>query len=149
MATPAAVEWAIDKGYVLHLLLHIARCEMKISRAFIADDNPWGLSETDIANWKAYRKAWVDIATGPKKHINFTGTGEDIVGVDRPDNPEGWLIIMRQIGEIPPLACRVSDLDIYDPTLPPDPTAYRKKESVDYDGTWQVGNQFMRESKDD
>lgn len=151
MAEPALVEWKIDKGYVLHMLLHIARSEMKNSRAFIADDNPWGCTEEERTAWTTYRKAWLAIANGPKKYINFTGTGEDIIGVTRPPMPTGWVCIMRQIGDVPPLTCRISDFDIFDPTLPADPTGFREKRTQPNtapDGTaHNISNEFMRESE--
>ena len=137
-----------DVGYILHMLLHIARSEMKITRSFIAEDNPWELDADTIAGFKTYRKAWLDIANGDKTYINFTGTGEDIIGVDRPDPPDGWVMPMKQLGDCPPICCHVDHFDIFDPTLPANPRAKRKRSSVDPDGNWTSGNKFMLEAGD-
>ena len=121
---------------------------LRITRSFIAEDNPWELDADTIAGFKTYRKAWLDIANGDKTYINFTGTGEDIIGVDRPDPPDGWVMPMKQLGDCPPICCHVDHFDIFDPTLPANPRAKRKRSSVDPDGNWTSGNKFMLEDGD-
>ncbi len=84
------------------------------------------------------------IATGEKKYISWTGSGANLIGVQEPNPPPGWLSIMKQVGNVPAVRCRVTDLDIVDPTLPANPSAQSLKISVE-SPDWQMGSDFVVE----
>ena len=82
-----------------------------------APDNPAELTAQEKTDWAAYRKAWSDLSK-----INFTAkhNGFDERSTnDAPVNiplPSGWVQTSRAWGDLPPVFCRTSELDIYDPT---------------------------------
>ena len=148
MAAPPIRDWSEESNKNRYsLLITIARNELMVTRGFVADDNPWGCTAREIANWKKYRKAWADIAQGDKSKINFTGNGDWLIAVQQPNPPPGWISILKQVGMVTPILCRVTDLDITDPTLPADPTAQAPKTSADPDNTWYHTTQYMVEGE--
>ena len=144
MADPAKIEWKFDPSFRNRLLFTIAQNELFVTRSFVAEDNPWSCTAKEVANWKKYRAAWMAIATGDKKHISWTGSSANLIGVQEPNPPPGWISIMKQVGEVPAVRCRVTDLDIVDPTLPADPSSQSPKISVEGED-WQVSSDFVVE----
>ncbi len=129
------------------LLITIARNELHNTRSFISEDNPWGCTEKEVSNWKKYRKAWMDIVLGDKTQISFSGTSDWLIGVQQPNPPPGWCSILKQIGEVPHVTCRVVDLDIHDPLMPADPMAQTPKEGVDPISEFTAGNKWVVEGE--
>ena len=80
-------------------------------------DNPMSLTAAEIAAWKTYRKAWSDLSK-----INFTNVHNGLDERSTNDAPDliplpvGWVKTSRAHGILPDVFCRITDLDIYDPT---------------------------------
>jgi len=86
--------------------------ELEISALTQAPDNPLELTAAEIAEWKAYRKAWYDIATGDISAMHINLTAETMVtGIDYPSLPTGWAFVTRNQSDLPPVLCRQSVLD--------------------------------------
>ena len=81
----------------------------------VAPDNPRGLSADEIADFKTYRAAWASLMATVPDDAQIDVSAEMLIrGITIPDFPEGWLIMTRSVGDLPPIWCRVSELDSYD-----------------------------------
>jgi len=48
-----------------------------------------------------------------KVTIDF-GAENMVVGMEIPEMPEGWNVLTRSVGDLPPILIKYSDLDTYD-----------------------------------
>ena len=105
-----------DAKYKL-MLRGIAELQMT---SFTQDaDNPRKCTADEIAEWKVYRAAWHELMTNPPDTIEFDRTSVMLMkGFTIPDMPEGWVVMTRAVGDLPPLLCRVSELDSWDSSRP-------------------------------
>ena len=92
--------------------------ELELTQFTVAEDNPRKLSAAEITAWKAYRAEWAALMETPPEGAKTSITGEMyLTGITIPVIPEGWTIMTRATGDLPPLLCRFSDLDAWDPSI--------------------------------
>ena len=100
-----------------HMILGEIAQHLKLTAWSQSPDNPMDLTAAEIADWKIHRKKWSDLAK-----VNFTNVHNGLDERARNDAdikiplPAGWARTSRAIGELPDVFCRITDLDIYDPT---------------------------------
>jgi len=112
---PGAFNTFSDMRYKL-MLRYIA--ELELTQSTQAPDNPRGLTAAEITAFKAYRKAWHDIAHGDLAGVRTNEFAEMMLqGIEFPEFPEGWRVTTRSVGDLPPILCKTDHLDVYDATL--------------------------------
>jgi len=104
---------------IRYKLIVRAKGELSITDKCVWSDNPYNLTASELSAFKAYRKAWVDIAFGDISKIVIDLRSEMLLnGFDHPVFPEGWCIINRSDMNLPGLLVRMSDLDHIDSNNP-------------------------------
>lgn len=104
---------------VRYKLILRAKGELSITDSFIASDNPFNLTAAELTAFKAYRKAWMDIAFGNVDEVYTDLHSENMLaGFTHPDIPDGWCLISRSVGDLPAVCVRISELDSIDATNP-------------------------------
>ena len=104
---------------IRYKLIIRAKGELSITDNVVAEDNPLNCTAAELAAFKAYRKAWVDIAFGDISNIIIDLRSEMLMnGFDHPVFPEGWCILNRKEQDLPGILVRMSTLDCIDPTNP-------------------------------
>jgi len=95
-----------------------ARAEWELTQFTQMPDNPAGLTASEISAFAAYRKAWKDILDGDMSKYKIDITAEMLIsGLEIPDFPDGWQIMLRVAGDLPPILVRTDWCDNYDSTL--------------------------------
>ena len=65
--------------------------ELELTDSLVAPDNPYDLEASVIAEFEAYRKAWVEIAFGSLEGIHIDYNSEMLLaGITMPVLPDGW-----------------------------------------------------------
>ena len=104
-----------DIRYKLHLRFV---SELELTNSMVAPDNPRRLTEAEVAAFTAYRAARYDIAHGSIDNMRTNEFAEMLLqGLEYPEFPEGWRVVTRSVGDLPPIICKIDHLDVYDATL--------------------------------
>jgi len=91
--------------------------ELKMSHFTVAEDNPRGLTAAEITDWKRYRTEWAALMLSPPEGASTSTSAEMfLTGIDIPVMPDGWVVMTRAVGDLPPIICRITDLDAWDPS---------------------------------
>ena len=94
------------------------RAEWELTQFTQNTDNPAGLTASEISAFAAYRKAWMDILDGDMSKYKIDVTAEMLIsGLEIPAFPDGWQIMLRVAGDLPPILVRTDWCDQYDSTL--------------------------------
>jgi hypothetical protein len=92
--------------------------ELELTDSLVAPDNPYDLEASVIAEFEAYRKAWVEIAFGSLEGIHIDYNSEMLLaGITMPVLPDGWLVMTRSVGDLPPILVHQSHFDSYDSSM--------------------------------
>jgi len=89
--------------------------ELETTAFTVAADNPRELTDAEVTAFKAYRKAWNDLMKGSIDGIQVNPTAEMLLSnFEMPTLPDGWVMMTRAVGDLPPILARVSEYDCYD-----------------------------------
>tara|TARA_B100000809_G_scaffold188607_1_gene186986 strand:- start:233 stop:631 length:399 start_codon:yes stop_codon:yes gene_type:complete len=99
--------------------------ELELTNTLIAADNPYGLEASVIAEFEAYRTEWHNIAFGSLEGIYIDYNSEMLLGragqADKshewPALPDGWVVMTRSVGDLPPILVHKSHFDSYDSSM--------------------------------
>jgi len=92
--------------------------ELQLTDSLVAVDNPYGLEADVVAELVAYRKAWTDIAFGSLEGIYIDYNSEMLLaGITMPKLPDGWTVMTRSVGDLPPILVHSSHFDSYDASI--------------------------------
>ncbi len=92
--------------------------ELELTDSLVAADNPYELEASVIDEFKAYRKAWTDLAFGSLEGIHIDYNSEMLLaGINMPALPDGWLVMTRSVGDLPPILVHSSRFDTYDSSM--------------------------------
>jgi len=101
---------ATDKNFMSDIRYKIflrARAEIEMTQQLVDPDNPWGCTAAELTAWKAYRKAWADLAQSDLSGTHIVTQNDMMLGgIDIPVIPEGWDFIVRTEDDLPPLLVR-------------------------------------------
>ena len=65
--------------------------------------------------FKEYRAAWHKLMVGSIDGIQVNPTAEMLLSnFTMPTLPDGWVMMTRAVGDLPPILARVSEYDCYD-----------------------------------
>ncbi len=96
--------------------------ELELTRDLVSDDNPYQLSSSEVDEFKAFRKAWVDVAHGDISGIHIDYNSEMLLrppaGTNWPAYPTGWYVMTRSVGDLPPILVHEDRFDTYDSSIP-------------------------------
>ena len=95
-----------------------ARAEWELTQFTQQPDNPAGLTSADVTAFAEYRKAWKDLMDGDMSQYSIDASAEMLIkGITIPEIPEGWQVMVRVAGDLPPILVRTDWCDLYDATL--------------------------------
>jgi len=96
--------------------------ELELTEALVSADNPYQLSSSVVDEFKAYRKAWVTLAQGDISGIYIDYNSEMLLrpppGTNWPSYPDGWYVMTRSVGDLPPILVHEDNFDAYDSSIP-------------------------------
>ena len=99
--------------------------ELSLTADMVAPDNPYELTDAVISDFKAYRTEWHNIAFGSLEGIYIDYNSEMLLGragqADKshewPALPDGWVVMTRSVGDLPPILVHKSHFDSYDSSM--------------------------------
>ena len=104
MAAATDKNFMSDIRYKLFLRAH---AEIQMTAHLLDSDNPWECTEAELTAWKAYRKAWADLAQSDLSTVEIVTQNDMMLGgIDTPDIPDGWDFVVRTEDDLPPLLVR-------------------------------------------
>ena len=102
---------------VKYKVLLRARAEWDLTQFTQQVDNPAGLTSAEVAAFAAYRAEWQAIvdteSLAENVQIDFAAENM-VVGMTVPELPEGWNVLTRAVGDLPPILIKYTDFDTYD-----------------------------------
>tara|TARA_Y100001949_G_C15690639_1_gene202222 strand:+ start:22 stop:420 length:399 start_codon:yes stop_codon:yes gene_type:complete len=100
---------------IRYKLMLRAQAELEMTQSVVDGDNPWGCTAAELTSWKAYRKAWCDLARSDLSSVSIVMQNDMMLGgIDVPEVPDGWDFIVRAEDDLPPVLTR-TNIDGYDP----------------------------------
>ena len=95
-----------------------ARAEWELTQFTTMADNPAGLTSAEVTAFTTYRKAWKTLMDGDMSAYKIDSSAEMLIsGITIPEYPDGWSIMLRVAGDLPPILARDTWMDQYDETL--------------------------------
>jgi len=96
--------------------------ELELTNALVADDNPYQLDAATVQAWKDFRSEWVSVAHGNIDGIHIDYNSEMLLrprsGEQWPAYPDGWYVMTRSVGDLPPILVHEDRFDAYDSSVP-------------------------------